>query len=270
MKIVVAGTAKSGTTILFFIIKYSNPFSGDCEYLFEPEISSLSRKNYDPKQAVLAKILIYKNINYNIFNGFDKKIVLTRDPRDFIVSLLLYHGAYHEIWNKEVSEIQAGINLLKRKTYIPSSVSMVELWKALCGFSPTETKNYLKERFEPFLQFYRENPGYFLFKYEELIDGKLDQLETHLGFKLKKEIKVDKEYTRVERTKGTGDWRAWFTPQDISFFKPLCLDYMETFGYDVADWQLSQKQEILPEHSFDYVKRLVNERRSWSDMAVLP
>lgn len=259
-KTVIAGLPRSGSTMLYYNIKQSSPFASQCRYLFEPPRFNYDLNNYSFKQAVLAKILI-GFVDYSSFRVFDKKIMLIRDPRDIIISRILYEGGFHTVWNKTADEIERTLELLKKKSACPDSVSVTAIWKSFWGSDPLMLNNWARKHFELFLRFYRENKNYFLVKYEDLIRGRLDGLENYLGFKLQKNVRVEKGFSRVERTKNTGDWMNWFTDQDISFLKPLCLDHMKVFGYDYNDWTVAAKPTIAPEHSFEYVKRLVNEQR---------
>ena len=94
-------------------------------------------------------------------------------------------------------------------------------------------------------------------------------LEEYLGFKLRRSVKAAKKFNRVIRTKNTDSWRYWFTTEDISFFRPLCFEFMKIFGYDLEDWDLPQKKKILAGRSSAYVKKLVNERRLQAGMAII-
>jgi hypothetical protein len=65
---------------------------------------------------------------------------------------------------------------------------------------------------------------------------------------------------RVTRTKGYGDFRNWFTEEDIPCFQRLFGDFVQHFRcYD--DWALNPVKIIRPRHSSEYVLKLVNEAR---------
>ena len=61
---------------------------------------------------------------------------------------------------------------------------------------------------------------------------------------------------KVIRKKGTGDWRQWFTEEDMELFKPAYLPYMELIGYDCDDWQSDPNPVIEPEFSSVYLQSL--------------
>ena len=97
---------------------------------------------------------------------------------------------------------------------------------------------------------------WFLFTYEDMIDNKFDDLNDYLGFKVQSESQVPKAYGKVVRKKSYGDWRHWFTPQDVELFKPAYLPYMQLIGYDCDDWELSPNPIIEPQYSSQYMQSL--------------
>ncbi|MDD5610421.1 MAG: hypothetical protein PHH69_02620 [Candidatus Omnitrophica bacterium] len=265
-KTIIAGQGRSGTTFLFFVIKKSSPYSNQMRCLFEPK-KYVPDSGYHSKQAVLAKVIISEKPDYyNSFKHFDKKIMLARDPRDIIISRLLYEIAYVKIWDKHPDEIRRWLNILQEKENKSGAQSVLELWRLCRGAGPTKLKLQFDARFGVVTEFFRKNPEYFLLKYEDLINGRISGLENYLGYKLLKDVEVDGEYSRVIRTRGEGAWRNWFTEEDIAFFKPLFSGFMEVFGYDIADWDLHKEQKILPEHCSGYVLRVLSEKRRAAGM----
>jgi hypothetical protein len=87
MKIVIAGLGKSGTTALFSKLKQAMPPETYC--LFEP--LRYEAPAVDPTH-VLTKVLIphEKMVDFDSFSEFDRKIMIVRDPRDILVSRVLY------------------------------------------------------------------------------------------------------------------------------------------------------------------------------------
>src|SRR3989339_83275 len=253
MKILIAGLPKSGTTALFFKIKDS--LSKDFRLLFEP-------KEYQEEKNpnVLAKILIdpYVKINTKSFSNFDKKIVILRDPRDKMVSHFLY-SFYHKPFFNNPQFIKKIIQLLQKKEKNPDSVSFRELLDVRGKFispyySPTKEENY----YDYYDKFIEENKDFFIVRYEDIVENKLTQLENYLGFNLNKVTQVDKSLKRVERTKARGDWKNWFTNEDVRYFKPVFEKFMRKYGY-WDDWTTNVKKKIPSEFGSGYVKRIVNE-----------
>jgi hypothetical protein len=116
---------------------------------------------------------------------------------------------------------------------------------------------------------------WFLFEYEDMVNGNFEALNTYLGFPVQTDAEVPKSTgkAKVIRKKSIGDWRHWFTAEDVELFKPAFLPYMQLIGYDCDDWQLSTDPVIEPEYSSEYIKRLprlktVNAVRRIKDILV--
>lgn len=260
-RILIVGNGKSGTTALYFRIKKSLP--GDVSGLFEPASFEVIEKNTIPDRHIVAKILLSSEAGFidRLDPFFDKKILIIRDPRDIIISTLLYTGAYEIVWKRTPAQISECLNVLRMKEADPSSVPVIDLMKhlrddydpigiaALIAYHASSTDRLA------------DDPSFFVFKYEDLISGKLGPLESYLGFPLTSDTSIDGEYSRVVRTKTSGSWKDWFLEEDVSFFRPLFAESIRKFGYD-QEWTLNANRRILPSHSSEYFKRLVNERRA--------
>lgn len=274
-KILIAGMAKSGTTALFFKIANSLASYEEAalktKLLFEPLAYSFSEN-----QRVLAKIIIsvksamtlwgednnemYSPVNYADFANFDKKIMLVRDPRDLLISSMLYSVRNISFYSNK-KRIKEFIDILEKKETNPSEVSLIELIQARVGvekFDLEKWLNHFKVIFDERLNFYRKPGDYLICKYENLVNNNIKEIESFLGFSLMGDSVVDKSFNRVVRTKDYGDWKNWFLEEDIRLFKPVFSDYMREFGYN-DDWILPSRQVILPVHSSGYVKRILKE-----------
>ncbi|GAG57914.1 unnamed protein product, partial [marine sediment metagenome] len=104
---------------------------------------------------------------------------------------------------------------------------------------------------------------WFIFKYEDMIDKKFGALHEYLGFEIKDDAEIPKttKKSKVSRRKAYGDWRNWYTEEDVAFYKPVYLPYMELIGYDCDDWTLSSEPLIESAYSSMYIKGLVRKNR---------
>jgi hypothetical protein len=102
---------------------------------------------------------------------------------------------------------------------------------------------------------------WFIFKYEDMIEKNYNGLQEYLGFEIKDEAEIPTttKKAKVARKKAYGDWRHWYTGEDLDLFKPAYLPYMELVGYDCDDWTLSPNPVIEPEYSSIYIKELVRK-----------
>jgi hypothetical protein len=99
---------------------------------------------------------------------------------------------------------------------------------------------------------------WFIFRYEDMIAGNFAALNDYLGFEVKADGEVPQSTvkSKVLRKKAAGDWRLWFTEQDVELIKPAYKNYMELIGYDWNDWTLSANPVIEPEYSSVYIQNL--------------
>jgi hypothetical protein len=104
----------------------------------------------------------------------------------------------------------------------------------------------------------RLGDGWFLFRYEEMVDKKFDALNAYLGFQIGADTEVPsgtgKE--KVVRKKAYGDWRHWFVETDVALFKPVLVPYMQVVGYDCDDWNLGAEPVIELQFSSEYMQSL--------------
>ena len=89
--------------------------------------------------------------------------------------------------------------------------------------------------------------------------GRLDSLESYLGFRLSEKRDVGK-FKRTLRSSSFNNWKALFLDSDISFFRKELGDIAEDMGYD--DWSIDNKIKLDPSSGSDYVRKLVKEA-SW-------
>lgn len=274
-KILIAGLGRSGTTALFFKIKNSLP--GTADILFEPMEYNLHNEKTDV--FTLAKILFWgpgifafeteqeqlrHKVKYTDFDRFDKKILIVRDPRDRLISQLLYSVRESKFYHDEyrLKEIH---DILKQKEVRPGSVSVLDIVKKRLklenGKADIDKWRKLFQEYSDFsMEFHDRHPDYFVFKYEDLIDNRIGNLIRYLRLDLFGDPVVDKQHDRVVRTKDSGDWKNWFLDEDIEFFRPLLSKYMKRYSY-TDSWEPGQAPEIDPKHCTEYVRRIIRQRR---------
>lgn len=269
MNIVIFGLAKSGTTALYYKIKQSLPPETVC--LFEPHAFDAAAIPKGPD--VLAKILPFRIVqpaDAGSFAHFEKQILIVRDPRDRLISRLLYN-VYHAEFCDDEQKVNTLRRLLERKEAESRAVSVLELMTVIAGlngqqFSLEEWASiYRQHSIKRPLDFHEQHPAVFLYKYEDMIDGRLHELEEYLQLKLEHVTVVDAEVNRVTRTKNYGGWRNWFTPADVDDMQPVLQPYLDRY-YPAADWELNPAPTISAEHASLYIERLVNERRALNQL----
>lgn len=259
-RILVAGLPKSGTSALFYNIKHS--IGRRSMSLFEPKSYTPSNEIENSAVVVLAKTLLARpDVDYSGFAGFDRKVLIVRDPRDRMISALLYSA-----WNaKDLRDEQADawLSLLRQKERSPHSVSVRDLMRhcaALRGLTGEELEALITGALAEMMTFHDQNPECFVLKYEDFVDRKLEGLGRFLGFELCGRVGHAPELDRVARTRTYGGWSNWFVPSDAEYFKPACSPFMARYGY-ADDWTLPASANIASEHAAGYVEQLIGLKK---------
>lgn len=196
--------------------------------------------------------------------NYDRKIWMARDPRDIAVSEMLYR--WHKGPRRNRKQYRAHLKLVQKKELNPGSIPFHVLCRYIgYGDWPMTTEEVLErervqcQRMHDFVKSIGNN--WFIFRYEDMIDKNFDALNEYLGFKIKDEAEIPMitKKSKVARKKAYGDWRIWYTEEDVELYKPVYLPYMELIGYDCDDWTLNPEAVIKPEFSSMYIKKLVHK-----------
>ena len=265
MKVLILGLGKSGTTAMVYKVAGGLPnchaFSGGQpgkhvgnyeNAVYKHTYEERKGKSFDLYKEHLKK------------ESYDRKIWMARDPRDAAVSRMLYR--WHKGHKGSKKQYEAHLELVLKKEKDPASISFAEL----CRYSgrnawPRSIEDVVDQervRYDRMHAFVKElGDDWFLFKYEDMIDGNFESLNEYLGFAVKAdgEVPASTGKAKVVRKKASGDWRQWFTEQDVELFKPAYKNYMELIGYDLNDWVLEENPVIEPEYSSIYMQNLLRK-----------
>jgi hypothetical protein len=261
MKILIAGLAKTGTTGLLYLIV--NSLKDKPRIIFEPRTCP---DDLDHGSDVIAKILIGSpGLDPAAFSHFDKKVTIVRDPRDRMISGFLY-AQFHENYLDDDTSVTTVNEILKRKENNPTSVSIRQILSTIGSVTgaPKAADNkihVIENSLARFDEYVAVNPDSLLYRYEDFVSGNFSPLEKYLGFQVAGKAEVPKHFRRVVRTKGYGDWRNWFTEEDVDKYRKMISPWLEKYGYDANDWQLSPTPVIDASHCSEYFMRLVREHR---------
>lgn len=276
MRIAIYGLSKTGTTALFYKLKQAMPDNTAC--YFEPGEHHLARLSRQKSMArlgigrhrpVLVKFLPLQtrgSAMLDSFGAFDKSILITRDPRDRLISILLYQS-YDSPIAMHPAAIAEFVALLAHKQSDPASVSLIDLMRTFYTLQDGHfdlaawQARYIASGPAGILRFADAHPAYFRFRYEDIVDRNFGGLASYTGLPLRGDAVVETQLERVVRTRRYDGWRDWFTPQDVEELGPMFQPYLDRY-YPQADWTLAQTPSIDPEHSSQYVVRVVNERRA--------
>jgi len=275
-RVLVLGLIKTGTSALYTKIRGGMPPTTTS--YFEPigknlkDITQIRKDMYLKKNILIKEIFLewyekkgFKTADeyFSVYDNFNKKVLIIRDPRDRFISALLFHFANENIFKEKIEMFNECVKVFAKKRESPSNYPVKDILNDLSkiqGYKEEEKfiiKSFLSNN-NNFFEFIKTHKDFFKIKYEDLIDGNVKELEDYLGFKISLEAELEKKWEHVARTKKYGDWKNWFTPEDVEYFKPLLKEAMQVQGYDFGNWTLNEKQIINQEHCDGYVEYLGN------------
>jgi hypothetical protein len=255
MKTLIVGIARSGTSALYFKLRQALPETTWC--LYEPPCFDPLDPGGSPN--VLAKIVIGPPGEFDCtsFRQFDKKIMIVRDPRDNVISRVLYGPCATEVFRRDKAKIAVFTRALLCKEDNPGSISvleLIELFRHLIGRNSARQPSLL---FDLALDLHRTNNDFLVYKYEDFIAGRYAAIEDYLGIELPGgDADVTAQYEHVVGTKAANDWKNWFTADDVEYFRPYLASFMRAYDYP-DDWTLAAEPHISPEHGSEFVRRSV-------------
>jgi len=251
--VLIVGIAKSGTTAIYSMTKKA---MGDCLSILEPsQPGQFEFIHEDKSPEKVIKILIGSvPPEAPYLQGFDRNVLIVRDPRDVLVSWLLYKPLLADR-HKDQKFIKEFTELLRRKEDNPDKVSILEIEKFYDGYNaPAKTEAGYQQEFAVTQTFERALPDCFVMTYDAIVERHMSQLETYLGFQIDPASEHGSNISFNARQKKSGGWRDWFTPEDIAYFKPIFEPFLERYGFD-PDWSLSSPQTLNPAYGSEYVSR---------------
>ena len=264
-KVIVLGLAKSGTTGLWSVLVKSYPrrylqfFEG--QYLPSRYNKYFGQTNSEQNpRDVVSKQIIGPDFNFTDLASFDKIIWMVRDPRDRLISYLLYRHYDYRYDSDEF--VREQLDLLRLKERDPDALAMIDLEARLLLPRPTLESAFFWNDHQKsnFLSTLIEEERAFIFKYEDFVNQEYSGLENFLGIKMSGNAKVPKQFQRVIRSKTHSFWNHWFTQKDVDNCMGLFQPFLEQYGYK-DEWALAEEKKIDPEHCSRYVRTIINERR---------
>jgi hypothetical protein len=261
--VLVLGLAKTGSTGLYNNIKAALARSEhDYYFLFEPTrpepLHNIRR--YAPQMPILTKVMIAREPDLDLpYGHFPKRITLVRDPRDMVVSFLLFRPFIRADvpWEK----VEPFVAAIREKERDPAAHSVQSL-HALAD--ELGLASYRLERVVEYMEWQEaliDRHHVCTVRYEDFIVGQLDAVNDHLGFAVDNRTTTSPWLDHILRAAGSGDWRHWLTPDDISFYGPHLARYMKRFDY-ADDWQLAEQPVIDPSTASDYIAGKYRKRYS--------
>jgi len=259
-KILLVGLPKSGTSALTYTVaeKFQNPIVH-----FEPmQANGLFNPSFHYEQCIKPRVVVTKSLFFNYYKDglnsissfYNKRIWIVRDPRDWLVSNFLYH--WYKGHNIPQDQFDHAYEKVLEKEASPKNLSFYSL------LATTRDPEWYFKRLEDALKQLREvqlsDSDWFILRYEDLVDNNLERLSEYIGRDLKTVDKLPKNISRVVRRKQYGNWKNWFTSEDIDLFSDHLSPFLEYFNYSL-DMTPNENPEIDPKYSSKYMKSIASK-----------
>lgn len=262
--ILILGLAKTGSTGLYNSVKAALSAAGHDDYycLFEPtradQLHNVHR--YAPQLPVLTKVMIAREPDLDLrYDRFDKRVTLLRDPRDMIVSFLLFRPFIRADvpWER----VEPFVEAIREKERDPASRSVhsLHLLADELGLA-----SYRLERVVEFMEWQEaliDRNDVFVVRYADFIAGHLDGLAEYLGLDVDTDAAASPWLDHILRSGATGDWRHWFTDEDVTVYRPHVASYMKRFDYE-DEWQLAGAPVIASATASGYIEGKYRARQA--------
>ena len=251
MRVLIVGEGKSGTTALMrsVVACLDDPVE-----LFEPK--AITAADLAPESVVVKKLLLnWTKPENKLLGDFDKRLLITRDPRDRIISHLLY-DAYNRAPQLPAERRERWLAALQQKIDNPTKHSVSWLINVWFRVSRADLVSHYVRALDRGLSFQRRNgESFHTVSYEDYVSGSFAGLNSYLDLTIEAGV-VQGAESRVSRSKASGAWREWFTRSDVSLFRPMTHRWLDETGGNPGDWELTPATSLDPATSVDYVRAL--------------
>ncbi|MFT3988276.1 hypothetical protein [Aestuariivirga sp.] len=258
-RIIVVGAGKSGTSALYYSLKSAaeRHYGKSLRGLFEPktpeQIADFSQASGVTK--VLLERLVKMPDWHALVRGFSARVAIVRDPRDSIISRLMWIAATR--LNRVGSDHQRKVrNALLRKENTPSSLSVMELCKVVGTLHEYPDRFLSLTRELAYLPavLVKDDSPLFNIHYEDFIAHNVAALEQYLGFPLPERFELPVNAQLIRRTASSGNWKNWFLPEDFRYFVDPMISELSALGYTDERSSIG-RQIISPDEISAYLER---------------
>lgn len=255
MRVLIAGIGKTGSTALAYLLHRNLPGH---QMAFEPRNLKVVAEHPD---LICKYFLKRSDSGHSRLLSYDRIVLLVRHPFDTLVSYAMY-APYSGDGFIDDGNLNGYLELIGRKIRQTAAVS----FRDVLGYCETQiggTADFINKH-AIVTEFAKKGQRrIFVLKYEDMIDRKLDALETYLGLQLRDTAEVPGQYARVHRTGGYGDWANWFDAEDLDYYSGIesLRHYLAHFGYPTTV-PGKRSGAVDPELSIRYIVKLVNESRT--------
>lgn len=264
--ILIVGPGKTGTTGMYTSVKRGLQQAGiEARMVFEPR----NAKPLDNLLALAPGVPVLTKTTLNLADRtipdprvFDRRVMTVRDPRDVVVSTLLFRPlTVRSMRHTGAATIEKFVAALEAKQVDPSSTSVLALFELAehlgIGLAPFENQVRNLERQRDFMRRYPVH----VMHYERFVRGDLDDLSEYLGFAVENvSARESSMFGHIARSQASGEFLQWFRQDDLDYFNSIFADALSALDYPVHV-DLPEHQVITPETGSEYVRSRYLERR---------
>lgn len=251
MKTIILTHRKTGSSAVMMAVHHGGGLSS---YSNEPK--NLTKHIRKPDIVIKKVMDSFDDMEMPYLEMATHKFLLVRDPRDALISKLLYavYPTRHHF--KDDVALRRWVQVLRRKREDPSSLTFHMLVRAMKQHTGYDALIQLMQEQDKLIFLYKTFKDTVpILKYEDWVAGNAQHIEEYLGFAIPP-VELDGKFRRVTRRTGVGDHANWFAESDYERYGVAFRLYDMVFGYEATP--KANPQVILKEHADGYVKRILN------------
>ena len=261
----VIGMGKTGTTIVASVIWNS---IAPARLEMEPLHVGFFEKRSNVGGRLVVKMLYEHWIQrHSLLTGIvrgetgfrpDRTVATIRDPRDGLISALMYVPFQRVVNGARKEEVDAWVRVVRDKEANPERYSVLDLIDHLNRiFGAAYTPNWFFDNFTRYAGWMAENSDHLhLLRYEDFVAGRTAELSAYLGIELASSREVDPALRRVARTRRSGGWRSMMLPRDVAYWRERYGSALAVYGY--RDWEI-QPERLDPAFGSEYILSITQE-----------
>ena len=285
MRVLVLGMPKSGTTLVYARLAQArglDPNQPGPTAFFEPEPLAFWPEETTAKALLVDPAGGWGSRVPEPFRGwtveqaleqgsnFDLPLLLLRDPRDRWLSAFFYRWLY--VHEPDPRDFQRALRLVQHKEAFPRELSFADLARPR-GLPQEDWLADLAVRMDRLrsLEEQARAAGWAVLRYEDFRRGNFDALAGRIppNWVLTPEGEQARNFNHIARTRGDGNWRKWWLPEDEALFRPLWQPHLEAWEYESGGaWDFDPQPILNPTEGSEYMKGLFHHENgphaSWA------
>lgn len=260
----ILGPSKTGTTGVYTSVRNAYRDAGhEIRSFFEPKKTEYVDNVFrlGGGVPVLIKVTMPEKIGFDPL-AFDRRIMTVRDPRDTVISTLLFRPLINRVIRRgDDAAIETFVAALRRKEADPASISVRELFDVAASVGIGGTAEGVMRGVIPKQISLMRELDFHVVKYEDFVVDELAGLSEYLGVSVRNVSAGSSTFFgHIARSGTHGDFLRWFRADDLEFFNELFRDGIEEFGYPL-DVELDPSPVIDPATASEYVSSRYQQRR---------